>query len=48
MQRVVWPSKEETYTYTLVVVVAVVVVAAWVGFWDTVFTQIIAGLRLYQ
>ncbi len=48
MQRVVWPSSEDTYTYTLVVVVAVVVVAAWVGLWDTIFTQLIAALRLYK
>ena len=48
MSRVVWPSKEETYTYTLVVVVAVVVVAAWVGFWDTLFTQLVAALNLYK
>ena len=48
MSRVVWPSKEETYTYTLVVIVAVVVVAIWVGLWDTIFTQLIAALRLYR
>ncbi len=48
MSRVVWPSKEETYTYTLVVIVAVVVVAIWVGFWDTIFTQIIAALGFYK
>jgi preprotein translocase subunit SecE len=48
MSRVVWPGKEETYTYTLVVVVAVVVVAAWVGLWDTLFTQLIAALKLYD
>ena len=48
MQRVVWPSRDDTYTYTVVVVVAVVVVAAWVGLWDTIFTQLIAALRLYH
>lgn len=48
MQRVVWPSSEETYTYTVVVVVAVVAVAAWVGLWDTIFTQLIAALKLYK
>jgi len=48
MQRVVWPSRDDTYTYTVVVVVAVVVVAAWVGFWDAIFTQLIAALKLYQ
>ena len=48
MQRVVWPSKDDTYTYTLVVVVAVAVVAVWVGLWDTIFTQLIAALKLYH
>jgi preprotein translocase subunit SecE len=48
MQRVVWPSKEETYTYTIVVVVAVVVVAAWVGLWDTIMTQLIAAIKFYR
>jgi len=48
MQRVVWPTRDDTYTYTVVVVVAVAVVAVWVGFWDTIFTQLIAALRLYQ
>jgi len=48
MSRVVWPSKEETYTYTFVVVVAVVVVALWVGLWDTILTQVVAMLKLYD
>ncbi len=48
MNRVVWPGKEETYTYTLVVVVAVVVVAAWVGLWDTLFVQLVGALNLYE
>lgn len=46
--RVVWPSKEETYTYTVVVIVAVVVVAAWVGLWDLILTNLIAALNLYR
>jgi preprotein translocase subunit SecE len=46
--RVVWPSKEETYTYTVVVVVAVVVVAAWVGLWDLILTNLISALNLYR
>lgn len=46
--RVVWPSKEETYTYTVVVIVAVVVVAAWVGLWDLILTNLITALNLYR
>ena len=48
MMRVVWPSKDETYTYTVVVVVAVVVVAAWVGTWDMIMTNIVRMLNLYH
>jgi preprotein translocase subunit SecE len=48
MKRVVWPSKDETYTYTVVVVVAVVVVAAWVGTWDALMTNIVRMLNLYH
>ncbi len=48
MKRVVWPSKDETYTYTVVVVVAVVVVAAWVGTWDMIMTNIVRMLNLYH
>jgi preprotein translocase subunit SecE len=44
--RVVWPSRDETYTYTVVVVVAVVVVAAWVGAWDFILTNLLAALKL--
>ena len=48
MKRVVWPSKDETYTYTVVVVVAVVIVAAWVGTWDALMTNIVRMLDLYH
>jgi preprotein translocase subunit SecE len=48
LTRVVWPSKDETYTYTVVVVVAVVIVAAWVGTWDMIMTNIVRMLNLYH
>jgi preprotein translocase subunit SecE len=48
MMRVVWPSKDETYTYTVVTVVAVVIVAAWVGVWDALMTNIVRMLNLYH
>ncbi len=47
LQRVVWPSHEETYAFTGVVLVAVAVVAAWIGFLDIIFTNIVGALRLY-
>lgn len=46
LQRVVWPSHEETYGFTIVVIVAVVVVAVWVGFWDLLFSQIVRALGI--
>jgi len=48
LQRVVWPSHEETYAFTGVVIVAVAIVAAWVALLDLVFTNIVGALRLYE
>ena len=47
LQRVVWPSHEETYSFTIVVVIAVIVVAAWVGWWDLFFARLVNLLGLY-
>jgi len=48
LQRVVWPSHEETYAFTGVVIIAVAIVAAWVGLLDLFFTKLVGALRLYQ
>ncbi len=48
LQRVVWPSHEETYAFTGVVIVAVAIVAVWVGLLDIIFTNIVGALRLYK
>ena len=48
LQRVVWPSHEETYSYTAVVVIAIAVVAMWVGVLDFIFASIVRGLNLYK
>ena len=48
LQRVVWPSHEETYSYTAVVVIAVAVVAVWVGVLDLICSSIVTGLDLYK
>jgi preprotein translocase subunit SecE len=48
LQRVVWPSHEETYSYTAVVIIAIAVVAVWVGSLDFIFQTIVTGLRLYK
>lgn len=48
LQRVVWPSHEETNAFTGVVIVAVFIVAIWVGMLDFIFTNLVAALRLYE
>ncbi len=48
LQRVVWPSHEETYAFTGVVLVAVAIVAIWIGLLDLVFTRVVGALRLYE
>ena len=40
LQRVVWPSKAETYAFTVVVIVAVLVVAGYMGILDFIMTVI--------
>jgi preprotein translocase subunit SecE len=45
LQRVVWPTHEETKGYTVVVIIAVVIVAVWVGFFDLTFGQIVGALE---
>jgi preprotein translocase SecE subunit len=46
LQRVVWPSHEETYSFTVVVILAVAIVAAWVAVLDLIMVQIMTLLHL--
>ena len=48
LQRVVWPSHEDTSGFTGVVIVAVGIVAVWVGLLDVVFTRVVGALGLYE
>ncbi len=48
LQRVVWPSHEETMAFTGVVIVGVAIVAIWIGVLDYLFTNIVGALRLYE
>ena len=41
LQRVVWPTHEDTKGYTMVVIIAVVIVAFWVGFFDLIFGKLL-------
>jgi len=40
LQRVVWPSKEETYTFTVVVILAIFIVAVYMGIMDFIMVHI--------
>ncbi len=46
LQRVVWPSHEETYSFTVVVIIAVAAVAVWVGVLDWVLSNIMTLLNM--
>jgi len=48
LQRVVWPSHEETYSFTVVVIIAVGIVAVWVGVLDMLLTRIMMLLGVSQ
>ncbi len=48
LQRVVWPSHEETYAFTGVVLVCVGIVSVWIGLLDLIFTKLVGALRLYE
>jgi len=48
LQRVVWPSHEDTYGFTGVVIVATFITAAWVGLLDVLFTNVVGALGLYK
>jgi len=48
LQRVVWPSHEDTAGFTGVVIVAVAIVAVWVGALDLIFTRLVGALGLYD
>ena len=48
LQRVVWPSKEETWTFTVVVIIAVLTVALYMGILDLIMVQLERLLGMYQ
>ncbi len=47
MQRVVWPSHEDTWTFTVIVMITILIVGVWIGALDWVFANLVALLRLY-
>ena len=48
LNKVVWPSRDETKVYTLVVIVAVAVVAVYIGILDLIFAWAVDKLQLYR
>ena len=46
LQRVVWPSHEETYSFTGVIILAIAIVAVWVGVLDLFFTTVMTYLGI--
>ena len=46
LQRVVWPSHEETYSFTVIVLLACFIVAAWVALLDMIFAAIMSFLGI--
>ena len=48
LQRVVWPSHEDTWTFTVVVLVTILIVGSWIGALDYLCAKLIALLHLYR
>ncbi len=46
LQRVKWPTHEETYAFTIIVIIAIVIVSIWVGIWDLTFTRLLSLLNM--
>ena len=48
LQRVVWPSHEDTWTFTVIVMITIFIVGVWIGALDWIFANLVALLRLYS
>jgi preprotein translocase subunit SecE len=44
MKHVSWPTKKQTITYTILIVVVSVAVAAYLGLFDEIFSNIVNRL----
>lgn len=42
LSKVVWPTKKETIKLTAIVIITSIVVGLFIGFWDFLFTNLIA------
>jgi len=44
LERVIWPSHEDTWTFTLIVLITITIVGFWMGALDWIFAHLIAAL----
>ncbi len=44
LERVVWPSHEDTWSFTIIVLITIVIVGTWVGALDWIFARIMGML----
>jgi len=44
LERVVWPSHEDTWSFTVIVLITIIIVGAWVGVLDWIFAHIMGTL----
>jgi len=44
LERVVWPSHEDTWTFTVIVLITIMIVGIWVGALDWIFARIMGAL----
>ena len=47
LDRVVWPSHEDTWSFTVIVLITIVIVGIWVGALDWIFARIMGMLMQF-
>ena len=47
LDRVVWPSHEDTWSFTVIVLITIVIVGMWVGALDWIFARIMGMLMQF-
>jgi len=47
LERVVWPSHEDTWSFTVIVLITIVIVGIWVGALDWIFARIMGMLMQF-
>ena len=47
LERVVWPSHEDTWSFTVIVLITIMIVGVWVGALDWIFARIMGALMAF-